>query len=85
MKISTETMNFIYKYKEWGDMSKIAEQCGRSVPTITAAIKNRSASAEVIEAITAFYEQAIPVRIAAAKRLEDINRINKSNEEQSAS
>jgi len=80
MIIPNETKNLVYKYRQWGDVSKIAQRAGRSVVLIHRAFKDWKASPHVIDAINAFYLEVQPERQAALDRAEEIKSINEQNQ-----
>jgi len=76
MIIPNETRNLVYKYRQWGDVSQIAERADRSVVLIHRAFKDWKASPHVIDAINSFYLEKQPERQAALDRAEEIKSIN---------
>lgn len=66
----------MYKFKEWGDVSKIAARCGVTPALITTAFKRGKTSARVIDEINKFYLEVQPERQARIDRLKEIEKIN---------
>ena len=78
MTIDNQLYWQIKRYKEHGDYKQICQSVTPAItpPQITRTIKEKKGSVKVVTAITEYYAKVIPKRIAAEKRMKDIEQIN---------